>query len=149
MESKTCSKCQKEMPIENFYWHSTKQKYMAACKACMNGRNKKKYAESENFRNKKKELATRVRLERLQYVWDYLKNHPCVDCGETDIRVLEFDHVRGIKVIGITKAIQTGWDVLLNEIPKCDVRCANCHRKKTYDQLGWRIPTWDEGDKNE
>ena len=45
--------------------------------------------------------------------------------------VLEFDH-RGDKSFNIAKGLRDrGWDDLLEEIAKCDVVCANCHRRRT------------------
>jgi hypothetical protein len=64
-----------------------------------------------------------------------------VDCGETDIVVLEFDHVgeAGSKQFNISDATRFGYGMakIKAEIAKCEVRCANCHRKKTYERGGW------------
>jgi hypothetical protein len=70
---------------------------------------------------------------------EYLKAHPCVDCGETNPVVLEFDHVRGKKEFNISKASAKNIGIcrLQGEVAKCDVRCANCHRKKTYIHAGY------------
>lgn len=61
----------------------------------------------------------------------------CVDCGKSDIRVLEFDHVRGDKVDSITSMVRRGLsvEVLVEEIAKCEVRCANCHTIATLSRL--------------
>jgi hypothetical protein len=50
-----------------------------------------------------------------------------MDCGEKDVRVLEFDHVRGKKGFDIGNWRCFGMLRLLEEIAKCDVVCANCH----------------------
>src|SRR5579883_2901903 len=67
--------------------------------------------------------------------------HPCVDCGKTDIRVLDLDHVREVKQASIMRMIGIGcaWRTIEAEIAKCEVRCANCHRIRT-GQVGnsWR-----------
>lgn len=71
-----------------------------------------------------------------QIVTEYLQSHPCIDCGNTDIRVLEFDHVRGDKLGNISHAVHRTWneEKLLNEIAKCEVRCCNCHRIVTIER---------------
>jgi hypothetical protein len=62
----------------------------------------------------------------------YLACHPCVDCGETDIVCLDFDHVRGKKRLSVSAMMRWYcWSSIEEEIAKCDVRCANCHRRKT------------------
>ena len=72
------------------------------------------------------------------FINNYLKTNPCVDCGETDIIVLEFDHIRD-KDFNLSDAARNGVGIkkLKDEIAKCEVRCANCHRKKTYERGGW------------
>lgn len=70
---------------------------------------------------------------------EYLKNHHCVDCGESDPIILEFDHTDPKhKKFNIGDAAKRGFalQTVLDEVAKCEVRCANCHRKKTYRDAG-------------
>ena len=72
-------------------------------------------------------------VHRLQKtVFEFLLEHPCVDCGIKDPRCLEFDHVSGKKEIIISRAKHLGSPrMLAEEMAKCEVRCTNCHRKKS------------------
>jgi hypothetical protein len=72
-------------------------------------------------------------------VLDYLREHPCIDCDEPDPVVLEFDHV-GQKTANISELIsQTATTRMVDaEIEKCEVVCANCHRRRTATRAGWR-----------
>jgi hypothetical protein len=81
----------------------------------------------------------RVMGEYRVLVRQYLKEHPCVDCGETDLLVLEFDHIRGEKKSEISTLVHNtlSWEKVLEEIGKCEVRCANCHKRKTAAQFAW------------
>jgi hypothetical protein len=69
----------------------------------------------------------------------YLREHPCVDCGEPDLVVLQFDHVMGEKVANISLLVRrlVSWQKIMDEIAKCEVRCANCHARKTAASHGW------------
>lgn len=71
-----------------------------------------------------------------KFVDDYLKLHSCVDCGNSDVRVLEFDHVRGKKETNVSNVIRNGWKLerLISEIEKCEIRCCNCHRIATIER---------------
>lgn len=72
------------------------------------------------------------------FVLKYLRSHPCVDCGESEVGVLEFDHVAG-KAIEVSRLVRNAsLDRLIDEIQKCQVRCANCHMRRTAEQLRWR-----------
>jgi hypothetical protein len=76
----------------------------------------------------------RYQAEKRAWVDAYLAEHPCVDCGETDLEVLDFDHVRGKKAAAIAEAVKRlGYSLgrLQAEVALCEVRCANCHRRIT------------------
>jgi len=60
----------------------------------------------------------------------YKSQHPCVDCGFSDIRALQFDHRdRSKKLANVSYLMKhcASTEKLMAEIAKCDVRCANCH----------------------
>lgn len=88
---------------------------------------------------KAKEYSKAARVRVRAYINAYLKANPCVDCGETNTIVLEFDHVGDDKDFNISDATRKGYSMtkIKEEIAKCEVRCANCHRKKTYERGGW------------
>ncbi len=81
-----------------------------------------------------KQYGTRNR----QYIRDYLLNHGCIDCGFDDIRALDFDHVRDMKDKNICIMVANGCSLknIQEEIDKCEVRCANCHRIRHAEQRG-------------
>lgn len=70
---------------------------------------------------------------------DYLRSKRCVDCGNNDIRVLEFDHKEGLdKIDNVGNMLYRNcWKTILKEIDKCEIRCANCHRIKTVIEFDY------------
>jgi len=78
-------------------------------------------------------------------IFAYLSSHPCVDCGESRILRLCFDHRKGVKKefdIGAARYGRFGWKRIEAEIAKCDVRCVGCHAEKTAKErnyISWRI----------
>jgi hypothetical protein len=111
------------------------------CKECKRIVQKNWYS-----RNKARHVANVARHRRtaeteiIKRILQYLKRHPCVDCGETNPVLREFDHVRGVKVNSICNLISrgVGWGKIEAEINKCEVRCCRCHRLKTAEQFGYR-----------
>src|SRR5690242_19313661 len=98
MTTRICTKCGEEKDIEEFSWSIRGIKRHSRCKKCHAAEHMDYYG-----RNKEKMLVykfdrqVRKREEAREYVTEYLRNHPCVDYGETDPMVLTFDHVRGTK----------------------------------------------------
>jgi hypothetical protein len=93
------------------------------------------YKNREDLYKAQKRHRTKVR----ENVLEFLSDKKCVDCGEKDPIVLDFDHKdRPNKFKTINKMLSGhyAWSSVLREIGKCDIRCANCHRRKTYKQLG-------------
>jgi hypothetical protein len=87
----------------------------------------------------KKRPDLQIIMARRAMVLHYLADHPCVDCGEKDLVVLQFDHVRGKKIENISLMIRLGYseEAIHKEIAKCEVRCANCHARRTAIQQNW------------
>ena len=108
------------------------------CKPCGKDKDRKHYASSETRRKSIRKNAS-YRWERAkEYILKYLLTHPCLDCGEKDPCVLQFDHI-GSKTHAISKLLYRGSsiEIIQAEIEKCEVRCANCHTRKTANQFGW------------
>ena len=143
---KRCSRCKADKSEDDFQFRcKVKGIRRSHCKACMSKHHKAYYKSSPTRRIRIKEVKReRARQNRL-YVQGYLRTHPCVDCGEQDVVVLDFDHVRGVKhrrmrkSRGIRTLVHEGVSlkVLKAEIAKCDVRCANDHRRVTAKRAGW------------
>jgi hypothetical protein len=62
-----------------------------------------------------------------QIVQQWYRDNPCTDCGNTDIRVLEADHVRG-RNFTIGENLWRPIKEIQAELKLCESRCANCHR---------------------
>lgn len=81
------------------------------------------------------------RAAKRQLIVDLKTGKPCLDCGGVFPPVaMDFDHVRGVKKFSIAKMGGTthSVDVLLEEIAKCELVCANCHRIRTQKRKqGW------------
>ncbi len=135
VESKICSVCVESKPLEDFGLSGRhKDGRRPDCKECRSTVSKAEYASLSPERKKSKSLRTaELKQQRQRWVLDYLRSHPCVDCGESDPVVLEFDHVRGDKVMAIADLIERHpvLPALETEIAKCEVVCANCHRRRT------------------
>ena len=139
-----CSKCLRNLDLSNFNWKIKEVKLQYHCKDCS-----RKYVKNHYLNNigyyvlKARRRNNLIREKAYAYLGPYLLSHPCVDCGETDILVLEFDH-RDRKMKGgeISHIIAGGASIekIVNEVSKCDVRCSNCHRRKTErENNSWKL----------
>jgi hypothetical protein len=96
---KVCYCCKQEKPLTEFPLNRTRPDgRFGMCKACKKVYNVSYYKRTKERHNPaRRERVRRVRAEAREKVYEYLRSHPCVDCGETDIVVLDFDH-QGDKV---------------------------------------------------
>lgn len=145
---KQCTKCLETKPFSEFCARrDASSGYTSHCKPCRRATANRKWATYTDAEKAERRATwqpgTDARIaENQAYVKAYLETHPCVDCGESDWVVLEFDHVRGEKRRNLSYMITRGFSMrnLLDEIAKCEVRCANCHKRVTHQRAGtWRV----------
>jgi hypothetical protein len=120
---KICVKCKQVRSPEDFFsagWKNGKQYFRRTCKKCYH-------------------LKKKVRIKKINdWYIDYKKNLCCGQCGCNDYRVLDFDHIHGEKFMNVSEMRGNGRfskKKVLEEIAKCQVLCANCHRIKTLEGL--------------
>lgn len=133
MSDRVCSSCDKS------YKHYGQRSSL--CKPCKRSYDRE-YYKTKVDKVKKVELNKQRKLGIYKKLKDFCKDNPCKSCGEDDYVVLDFDHIdREDKSYGISEMVRLGfsWENILKELGKCQVLCANCHRRKTAEQMGWYI----------
>jgi hypothetical protein len=93
-------------------------------------KHKARYVERSGTRTKQ------LVAERAKFMIELFRTRPCADCGESDPLVLEFDHLSDKKFNVGAGMRERSWQALRDEIAKCDVVCANCHRRRTHVRAG-------------
>lgn len=137
--TKICYRCKVEQPTSLFRKNSKQADGLHSwCTPCFAKYEADRYQNGDRARKERNKANT---IERSRtHIWNYLLNNPCVDCGQTDPRVLEFDHRDDLtKSYNVSEMFPLSLSKINEEIAKCDVRCANCHRIRTSIQFNtWR-----------
>ena len=147
---KQCVKCKQWKDESEFSWRYEERGILQkACKACRKEENAQWYGRHkeehrDNVRQRKSDAINTAQ----RFVYEYLSNKTCMDCGEYDFSVLTFDHVKG-KNMDVSAMAAQGYsiDAIKAEIELCEVVCFNCHmRRENERRSGGRFrrfwPKW-------
>jgi hypothetical protein len=129
--NKTCSSCEQEKPIALFTKRSN-NRVGSYCLECYRSYQKEYYKDNTEAYQAKNQL----HRDRLANIIVKAKDVPCKDCKQKfPSYCMDFDHLRDKKFC-IAQATQLGvsFKTLREEIGKCDIVCAVCHRKRTHDR---------------
>lgn len=100
---------------------------------------KNKEYQKKHYQSKKEYYKEKAhdRKSELKQIIDNLKSiSVCSSCGEDHPACLDFHHLNPLeKKFNIGSYITHGYSInkLLEEIKKCIILCANCHRKLHYN----------------
>ncbi|PTL58922.1 hypothetical protein [Paraconexibacter algicola] len=135
-----CSRCATHLPEECF--GRTTRGFQGWCRACFRAHAR---ARGPAHREQVARSARRRREVAQAWIRRHLAEHHCRDCGESDLVVLEFDHVDG-KSANVGDLVGRGarLDRIIAEAERCEVVCVNCHRNRTATRAGWvrAMPDW-------
>jgi hypothetical protein len=95
---------------------------------------------TKHYNENKQQYQDREAAKRLA-IQEYLKEVkavPCMDCGvQYPSYVMDLDHRDpSTKLYGPAHLYRTSMKAAIEEVAKCDVVCANCHRERTHNPLG-------------
>ena len=142
MDDRLCPGCETYWAISEFNFKDRRTgRRQVYCRECSRKYGREHYRRNTDYYIAKARMRNPIDRQALHLrVLEYLASHPCVDCGETDPTVLDFDHVDPeCKRIEVGRMIARGhsWAAIESEIIKCVVRCANDHRRRTAKQFKW------------
>jgi hypothetical protein len=135
----TCRVCHAVKPATEFpYRSAARGTRQYICRPCRSDYHRQWWAKNRVVQMPRIRRNRQKRDRALeQRIWDVLLKSACVDCGETDLAVLHFDHLRDkVAEISTMWRQQRSWIAVELEIAKCEVRCANCHARKTAREQG-------------
>lgn len=127
---KTCAKCKNEKH-HNMRTSNGKIYPMSWCNECV-VEYRKDYQKNNYDPVYRKKLDDQ-RRDRGRLIIREAKDKPCTDCHtKYPFYVMQFDHISNNKEHTIARMIQKKSEIIMAEIDKCEVVCANCHAERTY-----------------
>lgn len=140
MRLRRCGHCFMGKSDSFFSWKNEERGLMhSVCKECHTAYRREHYlANRSKYIAKAKKWNGGQKLVLRDLILKHLMAHPCVDCGEGDPIVLDFDH-KADKWKSVAEMLKNCYSIsnIVAEIGKCEVRCANCHRRKTSKDFGY------------
>jgi len=135
-----CIRCAKLKDESGFNIRSQERGLLqSVCRNCQQEQGRERYANNmENVKEINRSARQRSKEEARHFIFDYLSDKACSDCGESDLYVLTFDHVRGEKKANISDMVSQGYSIasIENELEKTDVVCFNCHMRREQKRRG-------------
>lgn len=132
---KQCARCELVKPYESF--NKKGDGFQPYCRECQSVRAKSRYANHAVSEKARLRVSNQARAQKLREEVEELKKVPCKDCGiQYPPYVMDFDHVSGTKIQAVSVLWRSGVsrERILEEISKCEVVCANCHRERTHQR---------------
>ena len=127
---KRCCTCKQVKPLDEFNKLArSRDGHQPSCRAC---NRKYHYDNWDRHMSQIRRRKRHLRIENRRRLFELLSASSCADCGISDPLVLEFDHLRD-KRNSIANLISGGfeWAYIEDEIARCEIVCANCHRRRT------------------
>lgn len=148
---RTCKNCGVDLPESSFYPKGPGKTLDTWCKGCRSRRGREEYAAARSpeqlqrlaERDARRQTAeargltgpkawSSYQRDRRRAFLIALKDGPCADCGHRfPAVVMDFDHLRDKRFVISSGVFTNSTEVLLAEVAKCDLVCANCHRVRT------------------
>ena len=131
---KYCNRCGETKNESEFNIRNVEKNFLQyVCRECQRIQAKERYSSN---RTKVLEI-NRVSTQKSQsraaiFIREYLSDKTCIECGEEDMAVLTFDHVRGEKKYNISNMISRGYNLetIKRELEKTEIVCFNCHMRR-------------------
>ena len=135
-----CRDCLRLLALTKDNFHADVSRpsgFVFTCHSCASIRSKRYDNANRVIQSERKKLS---RKQLRDLISDLKEGAPCMDCGEYYPHyVMEYDHrpdeEKYSNVSQLVKYGSTG--LVLREIAKCDLLCANCHRERTFSRLGY------------
>lgn len=131
----TCANCKRTLPAQAFARSTARPSGRGVyCRACKRDYSREWYRRNKAEQGARVAANTKLYIERNRAFVNEVKAEPCQDCGHCfDPEVMEFDHDRGEKRQTISDLVRRASSTanIADEIAKCDLVCANCHRLRT------------------
>ena len=129
---KRCCRCGLIKPHSAFHKWNQRDGYQQWCKPCRKEYDHAYYALAKDRHSQGR---TESRARRLEWMRELKRNKPCADCGGIfPPEAMQWDHLPGfIKLGDISSSFMASADrrLLLEELAKCELVCANCHAIRT------------------